>query len=131
MNLNGGPRVKYISHYGGPMPRLPRKKKPTFGRWLRARLVDAELSQSDLARALGVTRQGVSLWLRDRATPSIRTYCRILAELGVDDDDALVGLHLAADDNLYSAQRVRPGAQHRSRGGHHGQGTGEGAESPV
>jgi len=44
---------------------------------LRDWLDSAGMSQSDLARELGVTRQAVSAWLRGKSKPSLRKLLKL------------------------------------------------------
>jgi len=50
------------------------------------------LLQRELAAQLGVNKTTVSLWERNRTTPALRHWARILAYLGCFPDEGSVGL---------------------------------------
>lgn len=62
-----------------------------FAEELRKQRMGRKMSQVELARALGITKQSVSNWENDNIMPSIETLMRIAAFFGVTTD-CLLGL---------------------------------------
>lgn len=56
----------------------------SFGSWLSRQLRRVDMSQADLAEALGLTRAAVSAWTTGRAEPRVETMRAIAAVLGTD-----------------------------------------------
>ncbi|MFD4139562.1 helix-turn-helix domain-containing protein [Streptomyces sp. NPDC058572] len=61
-----------------------------FGVWLARQLHRKEMTQSDLADALGITRAGVSAWITGRAEPREDKKRAIAAILGTDEATVLL-----------------------------------------
>ena len=67
---------------------LPRMAKMSFGDWLLWRRRSLNISQENMAEALGITRQSVSNWERNKVKPTLEipqvvTLCNLL-DVGLD-----------------------------------------------
>lgn len=58
-----------------------------FGKALKVARINAELSQADVAKAVGVSGISVSKWECDRAVPGIEHGIRLARLYGVSVDD--------------------------------------------
>ena len=64
----------------------------TFGERLKEALTDAGISQSDLARRVGVHPSAVSTWVLDKHRPNVYLFVRMCGCLKVDPGEFLDGL---------------------------------------
>jgi len=76
----------------------------SFGDHLRARRLELELIQAEVARALGVTESTVTNWEKNRTTPTLRQIPRIIEFLGYEP-------RLNSDQTL--GRRIRTHRQYR------------------
>lgn len=58
-----------------------------FGEWLRQQRDALGLSQPDIARAVGITQQGVSKWEKDNTTPGLIQADSLARVLNVSIDE--------------------------------------------
>lgn len=65
---------------------------PTFGELLRSRRADRGLTQSDLARALGVQQQAVNRWENDKDVPRRETVRAIARALEITGSEIAMAL---------------------------------------
>lgn len=72
-----------------------KQKKLLFPEWLRLRREIANLNQSDIAKALGVTTQAVSTWEKGKAQPSLTPYQtqQLCLILGITFDELVKGFN--------------------------------------
>ena len=63
----------------------------TIGKRIRKRRQELELTQEDLARALGLTPQHISVIEQDKRSPSLSSLARLAEELGVTVDYLATG----------------------------------------
>ena len=63
-------------------------RTPTFGGMLRSRRVKAQLTQKDLASALGACPPLISQYESGRRLPSIRMFAKLRTVLGLSNDES-------------------------------------------
>lgn len=96
--------VTYMSH---PV-------RPTFDKLkARAKMDAAGKSYADLGRALGIERQAVGHWFRDRGEPSVQQMKLMAAELGCHwlelvDENAMVVYQEAERERLEKMRKLTP-----------------------
>lgn len=63
--------------------------EPTFGEWLDAELTHQQVTQSELARRTGASRQTVHRWIKEGDTPDSDNIAAIARALNVDAGEVL------------------------------------------
>ena len=79
----------------------------TFGRWLGRTLKARHMSQTTLARELGVAKNTVSRWVTDTRRPHPETMEEVAAVLGVPLDEVLVAARLLPGARAEVGPRAR------------------------
>jgi len=79
----------------------------------QAKMKEAGKSYADLARALGIKRQAVGHWFRDRGEPDVKQMKAMAKELGchwleLADEDAMVVYQKAERDRLEKMRGLSP-----------------------
>jgi transcriptional regulator with XRE-family HTH domain len=72
----------------------------TAGKRIRKRRQELELTQQDVAQALGLTPQHISAIEQDKRTPSMSLLGRLAAELGVTVDYLVTGKEGVGGDTI-------------------------------
>lgn len=102
--MENGIGYQLVSQQGGT---LTMSGEGDFGAWLAPQLAAKDISQSALARRVGVATGTVGRWINEGRKPLPRTIEPIAQALGVSVDEVLTAAGMLTEDNARVGPRAR------------------------